>query len=74
MFNFESLIGLIHSYNNDMTVSKLAKSIGMSVSTMQRRLQGEGFTSAEIVRICKVMDIDKKDVNKYFFTLNVEFC
>ena len=69
-FNHSKLIGRMRELG--FTQEQLAKAIGMSRATLGEKLKGRFyFTTKEIYRICKVLNIDLKDIGDYFFATAV---
>lgn len=52
--------------------SKLAKTIGLSPTSLSYRLNnGVEFSSTEIYRIIAVLDLESSEIKEYFFEENV---
>ena len=70
-FDFSKLLGRIKEFG--FTQKTLAKGIGISSSTLSAKLNNKNaFTVTEIACICRVLDISKLEVGKYFFTEKVQ--
>lgn len=66
MYNYGKLLGKIKE--NGFTLESLAKKIGINVSTLSKKINNKSeFHQKEIKIICKVLDIDLKEIEKYFF-------
>lgn len=51
------------------TISKFGDVVGLSTVSMSKKLTGlTGFSQADIIRWCELLDIDISDVGSYFFT------
>ena len=67
-FNYAKLLGRMRELN--YTQESLAKAIGKNEGTLNAKLNNKSnFTTAEIVSICKVLDIAIKDIGAYFFAV-----
>lgn len=54
---------------NKMSIPKLAKLIGIDKKTLYSRFNAETeFKRGEIAAICKVLNIDKQNRNRIFFS------
>lgn len=54
------------------TQKEFATAFGISKNSMSRKLNGKTrFTTDDIIKISKMLDIDSDDVGKYFFTRKV---
>ena len=70
-FNYSKLLGRLKE--KGMTQEDLATIIGRTKSTISLKLNGKAsFTIEEMDKICKVLDIAKKDIGKYFFDKKVQ--
>lgn len=66
MFNYQKLLGRMKEKN--LSQLQLSKIIGMAEATLNIKLNGKSFFKQnEIVKICKALDIDDKEVDAYFF-------
>lgn len=51
------------------TISRFGEVVGLSGVSMSKKLTGiTGFSQADIIRWCDLLDIDLSDVGIYFFT------
>ena len=51
------------------TIGKFGEAVGLSGVSMSKKLTGStGFSQADIIRWCELLDIDLADVGAYFFT------
>lgn len=51
------------------TIGKFGEAVGLSGVSMSKKLTGlTGFSQADIIRWCELLDIDLADVGAYFFT------
>ena len=67
-FNYAKLLGRMREFN--YTQETLAKAIGKNEGTLNAKLNNKSnFTTAEIVSICKALDIASKDIGAYFFAV-----
>lgn len=67
-FNHSKLLGRIRECG--FTQAKLAEAIGISEATLSAKLNNQHyFTTKEIYRTCKVLNIDFKDIDEYFFAV-----
>ena len=67
-FNYAKLLGRMREFN--YTQESLAKAIGKNEGTVNAKLNNKSnFTTAEIVSICKVLNITSKDIGAYFFVV-----
>lgn len=65
-FDYSKLLGRIREFGS--TQEKVAKEIGMDKSTLSFKLNGKSsFTSLEIDKICKLLDISNSEIGAYFF-------
>lgn len=47
---------------------EVAQAIGISPSTLSTKMQGHSaWTSCEIAAICELLEIQQKDIGKFFF-------
>ena len=70
MFDYSKLLGKIKE--NGLTLAEFAKNIGISSTTLSLVLSSGAFLrQPTIIRACKVLDIEKKEIPAYFFTLKV---
>ncbi len=71
MFNYDKLRGRIREKNGSET--KFALKINMTPASLSSKLnQKTDFTSIEIQKICKELEIVKEDIPKYFFKEKLE--
>lgn len=69
-FDYRALEGKIKECFD--TQDNFARTIPMSRSTLNQKLQGYvDFTSSNIYKITELLNIEKEDIGKYFFTLKV---
>lgn len=65
-FNHLELLGRIKACG--YTQEKLAGAIGINLSTLNSKLNGQSyFSTKEMDSICKELDISTGDIGKYFF-------
>ena len=65
-FNYSRLRGKIRECG--LTEEKLAKAIEMTKNTLSDKLNRKSqFKTVEMYNICKVLGIDLKDIDYYFF-------
>jgi DNA-binding XRE family transcriptional regulator len=65
-FNHSKLLGRIKECG--LSQATLAKAIGINKGTLSAKLNNQYyFTTAEIIAICKVLNIAVKDIPLYFF-------
>ena len=65
-FNHLKLLGRMKE--KGITQAQLALNINIALTTLNQKINGSGyFTTSEIHKICKVLDIMPKDVGIYFF-------
>lgn len=51
------------------TIGRFGEVLGLSGVSMSKKLTGiTGFSQADIIRWCELLDIDLSDVGDYFFT------
>lgn len=51
------------------TISRFGEVLGLSGVSMSKKLTGiTGFSQADIIRWCELLEIDLSDVGAYFFT------
>ena len=69
-FNYSKLKGrIIEKYG---TQSNFAKEYGISNNTMSLKLNNQvRFTTDDIAKMVKLLDIDEREIGVYFFTLEV---
>lgn len=49
-----------------------AKKLGISEATLSYKLNHKiQFSQSEIIKIVELLDVNKEDINKYFFNTNV---
>lgn len=66
VFNHSKLLGKIRECG--YTQKGLAEAINMNVSTLNEKLKNKSrFTTKEIDRISKLLDISKSEIGVYFF-------
>ena len=69
-FDYSKLLGKIKE--NGFTLAEFAKKIGVSSTTFSLVLSSGAFLrQPTIIRACKVLRIEKKEIPSYFFTLKV---
>lgn len=67
-FNHSKLLGRIKECG--FSQATLAKAIGINKGTMTAKLNSQSyFTSAEMIAICKVLNIPFKEIHLYFFAI-----
>ena len=55
------------------TQYKFAQAIGLSERSVSLKLNGKiGWKQEEIIKICRVLEIESKDIPYYFFAINVQ--
>lgn len=65
-FNYSKLLGRMKE--RGFTQEKLADCIRIAPTTLNAKLNNKGnFTTSEIARICKVLEISKDEIGVYFF-------
>ena len=68
VFNHSKLLGRIRECG--FTQATLAEAIGINKGTLSAKLNNQYyFTTAEIIAICKALNIAHKDIPLYFFTV-----
>lgn len=68
MKRHDALLGLMRE--RAITQKALADSIGMGITTLNRKLNGESdFTTREIALVCVSCGIEGVDIPRYFFDL-----
>lgn len=68
-FDYTLLIGKIKS---ESSFSKVKEALGISYSTLSRRLSGEPLKTDEVLMIADLLDIDthsSREMYQYFFSL-----
>lgn len=68
-FDYTLLIGKIKS---ESSFSKVKQALGISYSTLSRRLSGEPLKTDEVLMIADLLDIDthsSREMYQYFFSL-----
>ena len=69
-FNYSKLLGRIKECG--FTQKTLAKSIGISNSTLSAKLNNKNaFTVTETADICRLLGISKHEIGEYFFAEKV---
>jgi hypothetical protein len=67
--NHRKLLGRIVEYG--YTNRRFAEALDYTVQTLTCKLAGVNpFTTKDIIKICKQLDIPKEDIHVYFFTEN----
>lgn len=58
---------------NNLSIEELSEKIGIDKSTFYRRLESNGkkFTIEEVIKIAKVLNLDRKKVDSIFFDITV---
>lgn len=70
IFDYSRLLGKIKEKCN--TQNEFARQMKMSRTSLSKRLNNLiDFTSDEILRACKILDISDTDIPLYFFTTKV---
>lgn len=70
LFDYRALEGKIKQYYD--TQEKLAEAIPMSRSNLNQKLQNNNdFTSTNIYKIAKLLDISIEEIGEYFFKTKV---
>ena len=70
MFDYSKLLGRIREYG--FTQESLAKRIKINPQTLSWKLNNKSaFTTEEIDKICKLLDISLEEIGVYFFTQKV---
>lgn len=65
-YNYSRLLGRMREFG--YTQEKLASAIGREKSSLNAKINGKSaFTTNEIDRICRVLDISNGDIGDYFF-------
>lgn len=65
-FDYSKLLGRMREYG--YTQEKLAKAIGINESTLNGKLNNKTyFTTVDIDKICKLLDISNADIGAYFY-------
>ena len=69
-FDYSKLRGkIVEKYG---TIHNFAKIYGISKTSMSRKMQNKSrFSSDDIIRMSKLLEIDKEDIGSYFFTKKV---
>lgn len=57
----------------NLSIEELSEKIGIDKSTFYRRLEynGKKFTIEEVIKISKVLNLDRKKVDDIFFNITV---
>ena len=67
-FNYSKLLGRIRECG--LTQEQLAKAIGVSKTTLSAKLNNKfHFDAAEMLAICKVLNIPVCEIGDYFFAV-----
>ncbi|MBE6618410.1 MAG: DUF739 family protein [Ruminococcaceae bacterium] len=67
-FNYSKLLGRIKECG--LTQEQLAKAIGISKATLSAKLNNKfNFDTAEMIAICKVLNIPTSEIHEYFFAV-----
>ena len=70
MFDFSKLLGRIREFG--FTQESLSKQIKINPQTLSWKLNNKSyFTTEEIDKICKLLDISLEEIGVYFFTKKV---
>ena len=69
-FDYERLYGRMKS--KGFNQSSLARTIGISPSSLTNKLKGVPFRQDEMMKICETLEIDDKELASYFFTVKVQ--
>ncbi len=70
IFDYSALEGRIKEYG--YTQKTFASKIRMSPATLSQKLGSSAFfKQKEIVTICRILKIAKKDIGKFFYTVKV---
>lgn len=64
-YNYSKLLGRMREFG--ITQKKLACAIGKNPTTINEKLKGKSFTTDEMDRICKTLDIPNEKIGEYFF-------
>lgn len=71
IFDFKKLKNRIREFYDRQ--ADFAKDLGIEASTLSKKLNNKlQFTSKEIVKTCKLLHIEFKYADEYFFTLKVQ--
>ena len=68
-FDYSELKALMEA--KGYTCYSLSNELGVTASTMQNKMRGIGYggwTSAEIYRLCRILNIKDGDIARYFLT------
>ena len=70
--DYSKLLGSMRA--NGMTQSIVAQKIGVSPTTLNKKLRGHtDFTQSEICDLCRVLAIPDAEIPNYFFFLRQNF-
>lgn len=70
-FNHSKLLGKIRECGK--TQAELAEDIGINKATLSCKLNGRNsFTAAEMIAICKELNIPEIEISDYFFAEQVQ--
>lgn len=65
MFDYSNLLELMESKN--VSRPNLCKKLGISLNTFSNKVNGHTyFTTIEIKKICKILEICEKEIGRYF--------
>ncbi|MGG7077350.1 DUF739 family protein [Clostridium sardiniense] len=71
IFDYSKLRGIIREKFG--TQDKFAKALGVGRVSLSQRLNNHlEFTQEEINNSCELLEINKNDIAKYFFTIKVQ--
>ncbi len=70
IFDYSKLSGRI--CEKGFTQTSLAKNLGISQTTLSLKLNNKSFFSQpEIIEICTLLEIDKENIEQFFFSTKV---
>ncbi len=69
MYDYNKLLGRVKE--KGYTLDALSKDIGVNVATLSKKVNNKSeFHQGEMIKICNLLDIDKRDISEYFFCSN----
>lgn len=70
-FEYSKLLGRIKEKYS--TQANFAKAMNLSERSVSQKMNGKcGWKQQEMVRACKVLNIEVENIPEYFFTINVQ--
>lgn len=72
-FDYSKLRGrIVEKYG---TITRFSDDFGITKSVMSRKLNGDTrFTSSDIIKIQKMLDVPQEEIGAYFFKEKVKEC